>query len=329
MIFSGYKNIIIFLILCIIGWVGYGQSESTNYTERIKDTGAKLELIFIEAGVFKMGSPSLSWGNAPDEVPQHEVGISAFWMSDTEITWELYNLYVNRKMDDKQEPDRNGAEVDIKVDGVTGATIPYVDMSFGMGVNGFPAICMTQLAALRFCQWLSAMTGNFYRLPTEAEWEYACRAGSTTLYSFGDDLSKLTEYAWFSGNSNNKTQKVKQLKPNQWGLYDMHGNVAEWTLDQYDVNGYKTAGKSETDPLVSGEKTYPKSVRGGSWRDDPIALRSTSRMPSTKKWKLRDPQIPKSLWWHTDAPFVGFRIVRPLVTPSVEEQNKYWKIKSN
>ena len=329
MIFSGYKKTFFLLLLCTFGVAVYGQNIGADYTESIKDTDVKLDFIFIEGGVFKMGSQGSSWGNNPDELPQHEVSISAFWMSDIEITWELYNLYVQRKIDDKQVPGKKGAEVDINVDGITGATIPYVDMSFGMGVDGFPAICMTQLAALRFCQWLSAMTGNFYRLPTEAEWEYACRAGSTTLYSFGDDLSKLADYAWFSGNSNNKTQKVKQLKPNQWGLYDMHGNVAEWTLDQYDVNGYKTDDKRVTDPLVLGEKTYPKSVRGGSWRDDPISLRSASRTPSTKKWKLRDPQIPKSKWWHTDAPFVGFRIVRPLVTPSLEEQNKYWKIKSN
>lgn len=313
----------------MIGCNGFSQIDKADYTEQIQGTDEKLELIFIEAGVFKMGSQESTWGNNADELPQHEVEISAFWMSDIEITWDLYNLFVNRDNDDKQESNLKGAEVDIKVDGVTGATIPYVDMSFGMGVNGFPAICMTQLAALRFCQWLSAMTGKFYRLPTEAEWEYACRAGSTTLYSFGDDLSKLSEYAWFSGNSDHKTQKVRQLKPNQWGLYDMHGNVAEWTLDQYDVNGYEISGKSVTNPLIIGEKTYPKSVRGGSWRDDPISLRSASRMPSTKKWKLRDPQIPKSLWWHTDAPFVGFRIVRPLLTPSVEEQKKYWKIKSN
>jgi len=329
MTFSGFKKTFIFLLLYTIGFTVYGQHVGANYTELIKDTDVELELIFIKAGVFKMGSHDSSWGNSPDELPQHEVSISAFWMSDIEITWELYNLFVQRKIDDKQVSGDPKAEVDIHVDAVTGATIPYVDMSFGMGVDGFPAICMTQLAALRFCQWLSAMTGNFYRLPTEAEWEYACRAGSSTLYSFGDDLSKLIDYAWFSGNSNSKTQKVKQLKPNQWGLYDMHGNVAEWTLDQYDVNGYKIGDKSGTDPLVLGEKTYPKSVRGGSWRDDPISLRSASRMPSNKKWKLRDPQIPKSKWWHTDAPFVGFRIVRPLLTPSIEEQNKYWKIKSN
>jgi len=328
-IFSSYKSTIICVLLYMIGCSGFAQKKMINYTQSIKGTEVQLELIFIKAGDFKMGSQESTWGSTSDELPQHEVGISAFWMSEIEITWDLYNLFVNRKIDEEQSSSLDGTEVDIKVDGVTGATTPYVDMSFGMGVEGFPAICMTQLAALRFCQWLSAMTGNFYRLPTEAEWEYACRAGNTGPYSFGDDLSKLTQHAWFSGNSDDKTQKVRQLKPNQWGLYDMHGNVAEWTLDQFDEDGYKITDIIVIDPLTLGEKTYPKSVRGGSWRDDPISLRSASRKSSSKKWKQRDPQIPKSLWWHTDAPFVGFRIVRPLKTPSVEEQNKYWKIKSN
>ncbi|MGI9531464.1 formylglycine-generating enzyme family protein [Lutimonas sp.] len=307
----------------------HAQQSQENYTQSIKGSGLNLELIFIESGSYKMGSNKTSWGVQETELPEHDVEVSAFWMSEVEITWDLYNLFVNRKMDAQQASLVRGSEVDIMVDAVTGATIPYVDMSFGMGVQGYPAICMTQLAASRFCQWLSAMTGYFYRLPTEAEWEYACRAGSETAYSFGDDLSELPKYAWFSGNSEGKTQKVRQLQPNDWGLYDMHGNVAEWTLDQFNPEGYKQRQGTVEDPLVLAEKTYPKSVRGGSWQDDPMALRSASRLPSSKRWKMRDPQIPKSLWWHTDAPFVGFRIVRPLKTPSEEEQQKYWRIKSN
>jgi formylglycine-generating enzyme required for sulfatase activity len=184
---------------------------------------------------------------------------------------------------------------------------------------------MTQLAAVKFCEWLSAMTGHFYRLPTEAEWEYACRAGTDTAYSFGDDPSQLSDYAWYKENSQDKYQKVGTKKANPWGLYDMHGNVAEWTLDQYVPTVYRNRTQGETNPLTVGEKVYPKAVRGGSWMDSPNRLRSAARRPSSKKWKKRDPQIPKSKWWHTDAPFVGFRIVRPLETPSKEEQKKYWK----
>lgn len=305
------------------------QIQKKNYTQKILEKEQRIEMIFIEEGIFLMGSEENEWGHSPDESPTHHVNISAFWMSDAEITWDLYNLFVSRELDALETSTTKGKEVDLRPDAVTGATVPYVDMSFGMGVNGYPAISMTQLAAGRFCQWLSALTGHFYRLPTEAEWEYACRAGSTTYYSFGNDLSKLNEHAWFSGNSLGKTQKIRQKKPNPWGLYDMHGNIAEWTLDQYSDEGYTIEKDELRDPLRIEAKTYPKSVRGGSWMDDPIALRSASRKASTKKWKMRDPQIPKSLWWHTDAPFVGFRIVRPLETPSLQEQNLYWNLKIN
>ena len=169
------------------------------------------------------------------------------------------------------------------------------------------------------------MTGNFYRLPTEAEWEFACRAGTKTAYSFGDDPADLDIYAWYEGNSEGTYQKVGQKKPNPWGLHDMHGNVSEWTLDQYIPTVYnKRKRKTVSNPRVIPTKVYPRAVRGGAWTDKPSRLRSASRRPSSKQWKKRDPQIPKSLWWHTDAPFVGFRIVRPLNTPTVEEQKTYW-----
>jgi formylglycine-generating enzyme required for sulfatase activity len=183
---------------------------------------------------------------------------------------------------------------------------------------------MTQLAAVKFCEWLSAMTGNFYRLPTEAEWEYACRAGSSDAFSFGEDLEVLDDYAWYANNSNDKYHLVGTKKPNAWGLYDMHGNVAEWTLDQYLPTAYRQRKGEVLNPFQQPTKIYPKVVRGGSWMDSPKRLRSASRRPSSKKWKMRDPQIPKSEWWHTDAPFVGLRVVRPYKTPVEAEQKKYW-----
>ena len=227
-------------------------------------------------------------------------------------------------MDGNQITKTEAAEVKLNVDAVSGATTPYVEMSFGMGIEGYPAICMTQLAAVKFCEWLSAMTGNFYRLPTEAEWEYACRAGSSDAFSFGEDLEVLDDYAWYASNSNDKYQLVGTKKPNPWGLYDMHGNVAEWTLDQYLPTAYRQRKGEVLNPFQQPSKIYPKVVRGGSWMDSPKRLRSASRRPSSKKWKKRDPQIPKSEWWHTDAPFVGFRVVRPHKTPLEAEQKKYW-----
>ena len=311
-----------FLILFFISTLAFAQKE---YVEKISGINNELHMQFIPRGNFMMGSPKFEQGHFGDEGPQHEVAIDEFWMSRHEITWDLYNLFVTRELDSKQRPKTVESEVQLDVDAVTGATTPYVEMSFGMGVDNYPAICMTQLAAVKFCEWLSAMTGHFYRLPTEAEWEYACRAGTDSAFSFGDDPNLLTDYAWFGENSQDKYQKVGTKKANPWGLYDMHGNVAEWTLDQYVPTIYSKREQIETNPLVEGEKVYPKVVRGGSWMDNTNRLRSAARRPSSKKWKRRDPQIPKSKWWHTDAPFVGFRVVRPLKTPSVEEQKKYWK----
>ena len=199
-------------------------------------------------------------------------------------------------------------------------------MTFDMGHDGFPAICMTQLAAKMYCQWLSAKTGHFYRLPTEAEWEYACRAGTTTAYSFGDDASKLGEYAWYIENNDFVYAKVGKKKPNPWGLYDIHGNVAEWCLDQYlpDTYAERDAKGAISNPLSVPSLTvrYKRVVRGGSWDDDPEKLRSAARVPSTPNWKVQDPQLPQSIWFLTDALHVGFRVVRPLVEPTEKEKMK-------
>ena len=312
----------IFLFFIIL--MSYNISAQNNYVQKVPQTEENIPMIFVPSGSFKMGSPKSEIGHFADEGPQHEVQIDAFWIGQYEITWDLYNLFVSREIDQYQMKKDLESEVSIDVDAVSGATMPYVEMSFGMGTDGYPAISMTQLAAVKFCEWLSAMTGKFYRLPTEAEWEYACRAGSEGAYSFGEDMSELKDYAWYSDNSNEKYQKVGQKKPNSWGLHDMHGNVAEWTLDQYIPTAYKKRKKDADNPYEAPTKTYPRVVRGGSWMDKPERLRSSSRRPSSKRWKRRDPQIPKSLWWHTDAQFLGFRIVRPLETPSEEIQKKYW-----
>jgi len=295
-----------------------------DYSQNIYGTQEKLNFIFIEGGTFLMGSPKSEKGHFGDEGPLHQVKVSPFWMSEIEITWNIYNLFVSREIDNSQVNYSKKNEINIEIDAVSSATTPYVEMSFGMGVENFPAICMTQYAAVKFCEWLSALTGKFYRLPTEAEWEYACRSGTNSLYSFGDNIEDLNQYGWSKSNSNESYHKVKQKKPNPRGLYDMHGNVSEWTLDQYIPTIYKMRKGLTVNPFEIPKKIYPKTVRGGSWMDNPSRLRSASRRPSSKKWKKRDPQIPKSLWWHTDAPFVGIRVIRPLNTPSIDQQKKYW-----
>ena len=310
-------------ILLFLNFTLHAQQSDKEYTEKIAGSDQEIPMVFVPAGEFIMGSGPEEKDRKKDEGPAHSVKISSFWMGKYEIPWEIYQLFIERQIDDVNA-EQKGTEVDISVDAVSGATVPYVDMSLGMGKNGYPAVNMTQLAASKFCEWLSAKTGHFYRLPTEAEWEYACRAGTKTAYSFGNGETMLGEYAWFYENSDGGYKKGGEKKPNPWGLYDMHGNVAEWTLDQYNPDTYAKYGDGATDPVELSEKRYSKVVRGGSWDDDADMLRSSARQASTEDWNRRDPQLPKSVWWNTDAGFVGFRIVRPVQVPDKEDFKKYW-----
>ena len=168
-------------------------------------------------------------------------------------------------------------------------------------------------------------TGRFYRLPTEAEWEYACRAGTTTAYSWGDDPADVDDHAWYYDNADDGYRQVGKKKANPWGLFDMHGNVAEWVLDGHQKNYGEQVEGIVDNPIHWPRSLYPRLVRGGSWDDDIEELRSAGRRKSLKSWKVQDPQLPKSIWYHTDAQFVGFRVVRPLKEPSKEEQARYWE----
>lgn len=299
------------------------------YVEVIPGTEIKIEMVPIPGGTFVMGSPDDEEGRNDDEGPQHTVVVEPFWMSKYEITWEQYDAWALRLDSQWRQMKRKsqGGEQELwekLVDAIARPTNAYTDMTFGMGHDGYPAICMTQYAAKFYCKWVTMNTGRYYRLPTEAEWEYACRAGTKTAYSFGDDPGDLDDYGWCFDNSNDSYQKVGKLKPNPWGLYDMHGNVAEWVLDQYVADGYKQfAGKETKNPYVVPTKEYPCVVRGGSWDDDPEALRSAARRGSHPDWKMQDPQIPQSIWYLTDAPFVGFRIIRPLRVPTAEEAKQF------
>jgi formylglycine-generating enzyme required for sulfatase activity len=321
------KNFIIvsLFLFPILGFV-IGQKKATNFTsyrDTIPGTTISFEMIAIPGGKFLMGSPQNEKGRRQDENPLHSVEIDSFWIGKYEIMWDEYELFVYPELA-KQNKFSDQANKYVKVDAVTQPTPPYEDMSFGMGKSGYPAVNMTQYAALMYCKWLTAKTGHFYRLPTEAEWEYACRSGSNTAYSFGDDVGQLNEYAWYNKNSSEKYHKVGTKKPNNWGLFDMHGNVAEWTLDQYIPDFYSSLKEISSNPWANPDKLYPRTVRGGSWADEASELRSAARIGSQPKWKERDPQIPKSDWWNTDASFVGFRIIRPLKDPSPAEIEKYF-----
>ena len=300
--------------------------EMTDYTDTIPKTGVSYAMIAIRGGEFLMGSPDDEEYRETNEGPQTEVQIAPLWMGKYEVTWDEYEPFMSTEID----REKNGARKDYDpvkhtiVDAVSGPTAPYMDMSFGMGQSGYPAISMTQHAANKYCQWLSAQTGHFYRLPTEAEWEYACRAGTTTAYSFGDDLAELEEYAWFYDNSDERYHEVGTKKPNPWGLHDMHGNVMEWTADRFTPDYLTEIRESASNHFLRPTKLYPRTVRGGGWDDDPEHLRSAYRRGSEPIWKQQDPQLPKSIWYHTDAQWLGFRIVRPREIPSAEEMYLFW-----
>jgi len=294
------------------------------YGTTIAGSEVSFDMVAIPGGKFKMGSPDSEKGRKDDEGPVHEVEIEPFWMGKTEVTWNEFELFMYPNEEKKL---REAKKLDPALNAVTDATArptqPYVEMSFGMGKDGFPAISMTQHSANKYCEWLSAKTGHFYRLPTEAEWEYAARAGTTTAYPWGDDASTIGDYAWWGKNADFKYQKVGKKKPNAWGLYDMIGNVWEWCIDQYDAKYYANSPAKE--PWNKATKPYPHTVRGGSWdNEDPAALRVSARKASGPEWKIQDPQLPKSIWYHTDAQWLGFRIVRPLKVPSKEEMQAYW-----
>jgi formylglycine-generating enzyme required for sulfatase activity len=304
---------------------GLTEANMSAYTNTIPGTNVTYRMVPVRGGEFPMGSPNNEAGRNADEGPQRRVRIGSFWRGACEVTWDEYEmfLYRARGTGGYTTIDRN-PYTNRLADAVAMPSMPYVEMSMGMGREGYPAINMTQHAANKYCEWLSALTGHYHRLPTEAEWEYACRAGTANRFSFGDDEKQLREFAWFEKNSEFKYQKVGRKKPNAWGLYDMHGNVAEWTLDGYDPRAYEKLSDGVVEPFVRGTGPYPHSVRGGSWRDGPAQLRSASRQFSDPKWKEKDPSLPKSAWHMVDADFVGFRIVRPLRVPPADEMHRAW-----
>lgn len=310
-------KIVVSALFVIISF-GFIDNDFLAYDQEIPNSNEKIAMLPIPAGEFMIGSPTTEVNRKSDEGPQKKVKIEAFWMAKFETTWDTYLIFQNRELE---------KVASTKVDAIARPTKPYVEMSFGQGKNGgFPVCNITHFAARSYCKWLFQSTGIFYRLPTEAEWEYAAKAGSNTTFHFGNDASQLKEYGWFYDNSDGAYKKVGQKKPNAWGLYDMSGNVSEWTSDAYVESFFKTIKDGDSNPYSNDNVLYPHVIKGGNWDDDADMLRSSARKASTPKLKQRDPQIPRSKWWLTDAPFLGFRIVRPVVVPSKAEIEAYYEL---
>jgi formylglycine-generating enzyme required for sulfatase activity len=316
-------------LLATIGLLGQpaagGSADSpgakpADYEQSVPGSEVKFTMIGIPGGTFDIGSAESENGRLPNEGPVHPVAIRPFWMGKTEVTWDEYDQYWKTMNPAKEDEEfAKAGKVKSSADALTRPTPPYSDETFGLGREGYPVISITHHAAMQYCRWLSLKTGKPYRLPTEAEWEFACRAGTKTPYSFGADPAVLGDYAWFAKNSEEQPHPVGKKKPNPWGLYDMYGNVAEWCLDSYKADAYKAF--SLTMPTVGPVNMptadrFPDVARGGSWADSDEKCRSAARRGSDKSWIKLDPQRPQSIWWLTSAEFVGFRVVCP-----VEEQD--------
>ncbi len=309
----------------VLSW-SWAEEPAKKFTEKIKNKEGKevaFDMVLIPAGKFKMGSPEAEKGRKPHEGPQFEAEIKPFYLCAHETTWLMFMAYYDETVQEKRgesaaEAAKKKAEEAQKkgVDAISGPTPLYGDPTLGWGAGKRPAIGVSHINAETFCKWLSKKTGKKYRLPTEAEWEYACRAGSTTAYCFGDDPGKLEDYAWFEDNSDEKTQEVAQKKPNAFGLHDMHGNVMEWVQDFYSPKAYEAAAKNNpaanpTGPTEGTVKTaggFAHVARGGAYNSPAKDCRSAARVFEEPFWRYEDPQEPKSKWWLPKMGFIGFRV---------------------
>jgi formylglycine-generating enzyme len=304
------------------------------YVHEIPRSLIRFEMIPIPGGEVTIGSPKTEAGRSDDEGPQFTVQLEPYWMAKTELTWGEYKIFMRmydvfkRIASEQSQP----ITAENRADAITVPTPLYdPDHTFEFGDDkSQPAVTMTQYSAKQYTKWLSGMTKVEYRLPTEAEWEHAARAGSKSAYSFGDDPSELDKYAHYSGNTENGAAKVGSKLPNAFGLHDMHGNVWEWVIDQYRSNGFGDRGGKKLSWFEATD--WPKEqdsrcVRGGGWQDPAERVRAAVRMGSADEdWRDQDPNIPLSPWWFTSDPArsVGMRLVRSAKPLTPELKNLFW-----
>ena len=244
----------------------------TAYTDSIPGTLVAFEMVRVPGGTVTVETP---------EGGTRQVSVEPFWMSKTEVRWDAYDVYVYGL--DRDE----GGQEEREVDAVSYPSKPYVLPGEDFGHQGHPALAMTRKAAEEYARWLSAKTDREYRLPTQAEWKHACLLGKKRL----ENQRGLGAYAWYEANAEGQTHPVGALEPNGLGLYDLRGNVAEWVA------------------AWSTDAERPPVARGGAYDSDAGEVGCEARRTQTSAWNASDPQLPKSQWWLSDAPFVGFRLV--------------------
>ena len=298
-----------------------------DYTEQVPGTAVSFKMVALSGGSFDMGSPEKEAFRKADESPVRTVSVSPFFMAEIETTWDQYWAFYAATMSEGRTPPEtvyaNNSRSD--VDAISGPTPPFGLPDQGWGSGDRPAITMTHYAAETFCLWLSKKTGKTYRLPTEAEWEYAARGGTQTPYFFPGDPARysdlgfwrkffsaktdsISSYAVYAKNSRNRTQEPSTVKANPFGIKNMLGNVMEYCADKYDPEAYARSGDGVTDPLVTEGDEWV--VRGGDYSSDASDLRAAARNYTRHEaWLKTDPQQPKSIWWYSDIRGIGFRVV--------------------
>jgi len=299
-----------------------------SFTEQIPNSSVSFNMVAVPGGKFKIGSPDTEPFRRTDEGPVREVEVSPFFMAEVEVTWNEYLAFYAQTAGEGRSSDTEGSRKNgPKTDAISGATPPYGQPDQGWGMGTRPAMSFSYHAAETYCKWLSSVTGKTYRLPTEAEWEYACRAGTETPYFFpGDpkkfqktgfraklsknDTSVINTYVIYKGNSPAKTQQPDRVKANPFGLKNMLGNVAEFCSDWYEPDIYSKYPAGILKDPKGPDSGTEHVIRGGTFMDNAGNVRSAARdYTKTADWLRTDPQMPKSIWWYSDCFNVGFRVV--------------------
>jgi formylglycine-generating enzyme required for sulfatase activity len=244
-----------------------------SFEEKLPDSLVKFSMIAVPGGSFSFADPSKGGASST-------VTVKPFYIGKTEVTWDLFDPYAFRPEDASKPVSRDPGGPN----GLSRPSKPYGAPDRGFGHQGYAAVSIASHSAEVFCDWLSKKTGKKYRLPTEFEWEYACRAGGPAT---GPDKSAVLDQAWVQENAGDKTHPVATKKPNAWGIYDMLGNAGEWCVG------------------VDGKPV----LRGGTYADPAEKVGPETRAPYSIDWQMQDPQFPKSRWWLSDGPFVGLRVI--------------------
>jgi sulfatase modifying factor 1 len=301
-------------------------NEHEDFTETIPGTTISLNMKAIPGGSFKIGSPEDEQFRATDEGPQKTVNLSPYFMAEVEVPWDTYLAFYSATAAEGRSTDTEGTRTETDVDAISGPTPPYGQPDQNWGLGNRPAITMSYLSAQTFCKWLTQVTGKTYRLPSEAEWEYAARGGTETAFFFegdpkdfgekgffgklfGGSSEDINSYVAFGANSQARSIEPEGVEANPFGLKNMLGNVSEYCLDWYAEDAYSQLQDGVTDPKgpASGEEHV---IRGGSYRSEIADVRSAARdYTKSVDWMKTDPQMPKSIWWLSDCTYISFRVV--------------------